>query len=106
MTDSQIHLRGAPGGQRPGRSAAVPRQVTCPICATSFDPYDLAGRCPVCGEAVVSEEAVSRVTPVLTPTMRWLRAGGWRLVLLALLIGYQIFLLIRVLQLFTAGHVL
>lgn len=74
----------------------APKSVTCPICATAFEPRASGGQCPVCGEQVVPAAAVMRQIPGVSPAMRWLADGGWRLVLVLLLAVYQIALLIFV----------
>lgn len=69
---------------------AMPRVVTCPICKTTFAPNATAGACPVCGDQVVPAAVATRKVPVLSSTGRWLGAGGWRAVLLILLVLYQV----------------
>ncbi|HKS69784.1 MAG TPA: hypothetical protein VJQ45_05165 [Ktedonobacterales bacterium] len=76
--------------------ARVPKHLACPICATAFEPRASGGQCPVCGEQVVPAAAVTRQIPGVSPAMRWLADGGWRLVLVLLLAAYQIALLIFV----------
>lgn len=85
-------LGAAPAHSQP----RVPRHLTCPICATTFEPRASDGQCPVCGEQVAPAAAVTRQIPGVSPAMRWLADGGWRLVLVLLLAVYQIALLIFV----------
>lgn len=84
--------------------ASVPKQVVCPVCGTSFEPRSTAGKCPVCGEQVVPTAATA--TPVVTPLVRWLADGGWRLLLVLLLVLYQIALFIWVVQQLIQKHAL
>lgn len=84
----------------------IPDRIACPICQTAFEPYAAGGRCPVCGEQVVPEDAVTREVPILTPVVRWLKQGGWRLVLLTLLILFQLVLLIGLWHQFAVAHLL
>ncbi|GAC1451471.1 MAG: hypothetical protein PVSMB4_11330 [Ktedonobacterales bacterium] len=82
---------GTPSAPKP----VVPKQVTCPVCATPFDPRGTEGRCPVCGEQVVPAEEAARTVPVLSPASRWLfREGNWRLTAVMVLVVYQIVLFI------------
>ncbi len=83
---------------------ALPKEVTCPICATAFDPRATKGRCPVCGEQVAPTALATRAVPWLTPTWAWVKAGGWRLVLVALMVIYEVALFIIVWQRFAAAH--
>lgn len=86
-----------PLGATPAHSQPrVPRHLACPICATTFEPRASGGQCPVCGEQVVQAAAVTRQIPGVSPSMRWLADGGWRLALVLLLAVYQIALLIFV----------
>jgi hypothetical protein len=87
-------------------AAEVPRSVTCPICATEFDPRDSAGQCPVCGEQVVPAELVTHDVPVLTPVGNWLKTGGWRLVLVVLVLAYQVGLFLWIWHAFVVNHLL
>ncbi|HEU5441297.1 MAG TPA: hypothetical protein VFU88_18570 [Ktedonobacterales bacterium] len=85
-------------------SASAPKQVVCPVCGTSFEPRSTAGKCPVCGEQVVP--AAATATPIITPLARWLADGGWRLLLVLLLVVYQIVLFIWVIQQLIQKHAL
>jgi hypothetical protein len=91
----------APAGSA---SASAPKQVVCPVCGTSFEPRSTAGKCPVCGEQVVP--AAATATPIITPLARWLADGGWRLLLVLLLVVYQIVLFIWVIQQLIQKHAL
>jgi hypothetical protein len=93
----------ATGMPQAGRTAP-PKAVTCPVCATAFDPRASAGRCPVCGEQVMPAALVMRAVPGLTPAWAWVKAGGWRMVLVALVVIYEVVLLIVVWQRFAAAH--
>lgn len=93
-------MPSSPSGQ------PVPTELTCPVCATTFAPKASGGRCPVCNEQVVPEAQVSRSIRGVTPAMRWLRAGGWRLVVLVLFILYQAALLIYLWHSFADQHLL
>lgn len=84
----------------------VPTELTCPVCATTFAPRASGGRCPVCNEQVVPETLVTRDIRGVTPAMRWLREGGWRLVVLALFILYEAALLIYLWHSFADQHLL
>lgn len=88
----------------PVHTPAQPRQVTCPICATTFDPRATGGRCPVCGEQVVPEDMLRRDVPVLTPTWAWLKSGGWRAAVVLLVLAYQVALLAFVWHWLAAAH--
>jgi hypothetical protein len=85
---------------------AIPKQLTCPVCQTSFGPRATAGKCPVCGEQVLPEADVARTVPYLTPAWIWLKAGGWRLVLVVAFVLYQIVLFIVALNQMKAAGVL
>lgn len=85
---------------------AVPKRVTCPVCQTSFGPRATAGKCPVCGEQVLPEADVVRHVPYLTPAWAWVKAGGWRLVLLVVVVLYQLGLFIFALSQMKAAGVL
>ena len=85
---------------------SVPTELTCPVCATTFAPRASGGRCPVCHEQVVPEELVTRHIRGVTPAMRWLKEGGWRLVVLAAFILYQAALLIYLWHSFSDQHLL
>lgn len=90
----------------PPPAAGIPKRVTCPICKTSYDPRASAGMCPVCGEQVVPAEMATRAIPVLTATGQWLRAGGWRLVLLVVFVLYEVLLFLGVWHQFSLAHLL
>ena len=90
----------------PEMAGEVPSALTCPICATVFDPHDSAGTCPVCGEQVVAAALVTHDVAVLSPTARWLKDGGWRLVLVVLLLAYQVGLFVWIWHSFVANHLL
>lgn len=100
MTSPEPMAATAPLVSRP----SVPREVACPICATQFDPRASGGRCPVCNEQVVPEADVTRTIPVLTPASKWLKAGGWRVVLLLVFVTYQLVLLIYLWATFASAH--
>lgn len=87
-------------------SAPVPKSLPCPICQTTFDPRASGGRCPVCGEQVVPAAAVTREVPGLSRLGRWLKSGGWRVVLVLLVVLYQIVLFIYLWHLFVVNHLL
>jgi predicted RNA-binding Zn-ribbon protein involved in translation (DUF1610 family) len=75
----------------------VPKQVTCPVCQTTFAPRATGGRCPVCGEQMIAADDLAHPTPVATPVSQWLKSGGWRVVALLALVAYQIGLFLFVL---------
>lgn len=89
---------------QPPARARVPKEAICPICATRFDPWASGGRCPVCNEQVVPQQDVTRAIPVVTPAWAWLKAGGWRLVLLMAFVVYQLALLIYLWVSFANAH--
>jgi hypothetical protein len=93
-----------PGGTPHADRTSPPKEVTCPVCATVFDPRATTGRCPVCGEQVVPTTQVTRSVPGLTPAWAWVKTGGWRIVLVGLLVIYEVVLLIIVWQRFAAAH--
>ena len=99
-TDAPAGSQGAPQADK----TASPKEVTCPVCATVFDPRATKGRCPVCGEEVVPATQVTRSMPGLTPAWAWVKAGGWRIVLVGLVVTYEVVLLIIVWQRFAAAH--
>lgn len=105
MTSTADSPRATVGTPPAGR-AAPPKEVACPVCATVFDPRATAGRCPVCGEQVMSAALVARAVPGLTPAWAWVKAGGWRVVLVALVVIYEVVLLVIVWQRFLAAHAL
>lgn len=88
------------------RPSPLPREVSCPICKTTFAPRSSAGRCPVCGEQVLPAAAATREVPVLSPTGRFLAAGGWRAVLLVFLLLYEIALFIFLWVALSRAHLL
>lgn len=99
----------APGSSVPApatspRTGSAPKQVVCPVCGTSFEPRSTAGQCPVCGEQVVP--AAATATSIITPLTRWLADGGWRLLLVLLLVVYQIVLFVWVIQQLIQKHAL
>jgi hypothetical protein len=102
VAPEQARARAVPPGDKP----KIPRRVTCPICATEFGPRATAGRCPVCGEQVVPEDVVRRKVPVLTPTWTWLKSGGWRVVVVLIVVAYQVALLAFVWHWLAAAHLL
>ncbi len=72
-----------------------PDKVTCPICGTTFAPRDSDGKCPICGEHIVTSDQITGGVPLLASAGRWIRQGGnWRLVTVAALVVYQIILFI------------
>ena len=74
---------------------AIPHEVVCPICSTTFAPRRTRGRCPVCGEQVIPSADATRDLPVITPVANWLfRDGNWRLAAVGVLVLYQIILFI------------
>jgi hypothetical protein len=103
---------GAPKANRPvGVRVAAPdsrtvplKETRCPICDTVFDPRATSGRCPVCGEQVAPAALVTRAIPWLTPVWAWLKAGGWRVALVGVLVIYEIILFIIVWQRYAAAH--
>lgn len=98
---------GAPVAAAPAPTPqTVPHELVCPVCATTFAPRASGGRCPVCNEQVVPAEVVTRNIRGVTPAMQWLREGGWRLVVLALFILYQVGLLIYLWHSFADQHLL
>lgn len=101
---------GGSGAGAPVTTAPTPPLVSgeaiCPVCATTFAPRASGGRCPVCNEQVVPEAMVTRDIRAVAPAMRWLREGGWRLVVLVLFILYQAGLLIYLWHSFTDQHLL
>ncbi|HEY7985019.1 MAG TPA: hypothetical protein VID73_12665 [Ktedonobacterales bacterium] len=85
----------AAAASAPVVAAPVPHQVTCPICATTFEPHATLGRCPVCGEQVIPAATAARNIPLLSPAARRiLGRGNWRVLALIALIVYQIVLFI------------
>ena len=99
-TDVPAGSQGTPQAKR----SAPPKEVACPVCATVFDPRATTGRCPVCGEQVVPSTLATRPLPGLTPAWAWVKAGGWRIVLVGLVVIYEVVLLIIVWQRFAAAH--
>lgn len=95
-----------PAQSGPVPPSAVPRTVVCPICRTPFHPRTTGGQCPVCFEQVVPREQVVRVIPVVTPVRAYLAAGGWRLVLLVLLMVYQVAMFIYLWHWLATQHLL
>ncbi len=92
-----IEEPAAPPGPSPALAhSRVPKRVVCPICATAFEPRAGGGRCPVCGEQVVPAAAASRHIAGISPAVRWLGDGGWRLTLVLLLVAYELALFIFV----------
>lgn len=74
---------------------AIPQQVVCSICSTTFAPGRTRGRCPVCGEQVIPAADATRTVPLITPVGNWLfRDGNWRLAAVGALVLYQIILFI------------
>jgi hypothetical protein len=55
---------------------------------------------------VVPREQVVRVIPVVTPVRAYLAAGGWRLVLLVLLMVYQVAMFIYLWHWLATQHLL
>jgi len=83
---------------------AVPAKVTCPVCSTTFAPRATSGKCPVCGEQVVPQEALASSVPVVGPAIQWLvPRSGWRLSAVLVFVAYQIILFI-VLWVYLATH--
>lgn len=103
------HGAAAPDQATPSTPAApqpvvIPHQMACPICQAQFDPWATKGHCPVCNEAIVLEEQVTRKVPVLTSTWAWLKAGGWRLVLLTAFVLYELILFLYLWRQFSDAH--
>lgn len=70
-------------------------KVTCPVCGTTFAPRDSDGKCPICGEQVISPDQISGGIPLITPVGRWILQGdNWRLAAVVALVVYQIILFI------------
>ncbi len=99
-------LAASPQAMSTPKKPVIPNRVTCPICQTSFGPRATSGKCPVCGEQVLPEADVVRVVPGVTPALAWLKAGGWRLVLLVAFALYQLALFIFALSQMKAAGVL
>lgn len=109
MTTPQPSARASGAGAGAPVATAPPiksAEVTCPVCATTFEPKASRGRCPVCNEQVVPEALVTPEIRGVTPAMRWLKEGGWRLVVLVLFILYQAGLLIYLWHSFADQHLL
>lgn len=89
-----------------GGMPSMPREVTCPICETTFAPRGTAGKCPVCGEQVMPAATLTREISVLSPLGRWLAGGGWRAIVLVLLVLYQISLFVVLWVVLSRAHLL
>jgi hypothetical protein len=103
MTEAQL---SDPSIRDDNALRVVPDSATCPVCSTIFDPRDTGGTCPVCGEQVVPADLMAAKASVLSRVGRWLREGGWRVVLVVLLLLYQVILFIIVWHGFVVAHVL